>query len=75
MDWQNIFYFVGTIFMIFMMVLLMAVGFFLYRLRQNIEIVSRLAKRPAETASEIGAGIVEGVAIKLKEWTNKKASG
>lgn len=74
MDWQSMFYFVGTIFMIFMMAVLICAAVFLYKIRQKLMLLTKLVDRPAQTASEIGVGIAEGVAVKIKEWTNKKAS-
>lgn len=74
MDIQNVFYFVGTVFMIMMIILIIGFGIFLYKIRENLALLSKLTHRPAATATELGAGIAEGVALKIKEWTSKKAS-
>lgn len=74
MDWQTLFYFVGTIFMIVALGMLIAFAVFLYYVRQRIEVLSKLAERPYQTASDIGEGIAEGVALKILQWTKQKAS-
>ncbi len=74
MDFQNIFYFVGTIFMVTMIALMIGIGILLFRMRENLALLSKLTHKPVDTVTELGAGIAEGVALKLKEWTTKKAS-
>jgi phosphoglycerate-specific signal transduction histidine kinase len=75
MDLQNLFYVVATIFMVTILGLIIAIGVVAYYIRKKIMAISLLAKRPANTAAEIGAGLAEGVAAKIKDLiTPKKAS-
>lgn len=60
--------------MIVALFLLVAFAIFLYYLKQRIEVLSKLAHKPQETASEIGAGIVEGIATKILQMAKQKAS-
>jgi hypothetical protein len=75
MDWQTVFYIIASIFMLTVLFLIIAVAVVAYYIRKRLMMLASLAKKPAETASEIGAGIAEGVGLKIKQWlTTKKVS-
>lgn len=75
MDWQTIFYFVGSIFMIVALAMLLGLAVALFYLRKRLMELADAAQKPIETASDISQGIMTGLALKLKEWsTIKKAS-
>lgn len=61
--------------MIALLLFIVIVGVLLYKLREKLSLLSHFADKPVTTATEIGAGIAEGVAIKIRDWTSKKASG
>ena len=58
--------------MITVLVLIVGVGIIIYYIRKRITQLTRLASRPAETAAMMGAGLVEGLALKFRQWTTPK---
>ena len=70
MDLQSAFYIVAIILMITLMGIIVGTGIVLYQLRKKFLVLAEMASRPAETAALLGAGLIESLALKFKDWTS-----
>lgn len=68
MDLQNIFYLVATVFMLVVLGVVIAIAIIVYYVRRKLLMLAFLTRKPAKTAAEIGAGLVEGAALRIQQW-------